>query len=73
MTREEALEHLSAAITHIIALDDDRMNIATMTAGESPSDHMVGMKWGYIGAKLTDARLALYNVREGLRADVRST
>ena len=49
------------------------MNIATMTAGESPSDHMVGMKWGYIGAKLTDARLALYNVREGLRADVRST
>ena len=41
MTREEALEHLSAAITHIIALDDDRMNIATMTAGESPSDHMV--------------------------------
>lgn len=72
MTREQALEHLANAIDHIVALDDERMALATMAVDEGASELMVGMKWGFIGAKLSDARLALYQVREGLRADVRS-
>jgi len=66
MTREEAIEHLSLAIDHVISLEDDRMELATMLAGEDASQLVLGMRWGFVQAALTTARLELYKLRQDL-------
>jgi hypothetical protein len=73
MTKHEAIDHLASAIDHVISLEDDGMNLATIAAGEGASEFLVGARWGAVQAALTAARLELYKLRKDLeRADVRS-
>lgn len=66
MNREQALDHLSLAIDHIISLEDDGMTLATIAAGEGASEFLVGARWGAVQAALTTARLELYKLRKDL-------
>jgi hypothetical protein len=66
MTREEALDHLASAIDHVVSLEDDRMNLATMLVGDDDSQLVLGMRWGFVQAALTTARLELYKLRKDL-------